>query len=86
MRDRRRLVPVCMMHIGRMGVGMLYLAVYVRVRMGLSGRILRSVRMLMMGIVDMEMFVGHRLVNMFVFVMLGGMEPDAERHQNTCGQ
>ena len=51
--------------------------------MWLTGWIARLVRMLMMFIMNMGVVMNHRRMDMPVLVVLGEMEPDTDRHQQT---
>jgi hypothetical protein len=66
-------MPVRVMHVRRVRMGMFYRAVRVDVGMRLPRWLLRPMHMLMVRVVDMRMFVVHRLVNMRVLVMLGSV-------------
>jgi len=49
--------------------------------MRLAGRIVRPMRVLVMFVVRMKMVVFHGLVTMFVFMVLGQVQPDPRAHQ-----
>ena len=55
----------------------------VRMRMGLARRVLGTVRVLMVFVMQMRMRVSHRLVNVLMFVMLSHVQPDTYRHQSS---
>ena len=55
----------------------------VRVRVRFLSVPLRTVLMLVMFIVDVLVRMLQRVVGVFMFVMLGKMQPDARRHQPT---
>ena len=69
-------VPVPVMDIGvvRMGVFQAGVDVFVRVR--LAGKIVRSVRVLVMVVVGVAVFVDHAAVNVRVVVPLGQVQID----------
>jgi hypothetical protein len=64
----------------RVTVNQLLVTVPVRVR--LSGRVSRPVRVLMMRIVRVQMLMLHRLMPVLVPVPFRQMEPDPSPHQN----
>ena len=71
-----------------MGVGIMRMGVrepFMRMEMGMrfTGRIVRRVLMLVMLVVDVQMFVLLELVNMRVLVAFGEVEPYAGQHENT---
>lgn len=67
-------VRVVRMSVFQAGVDM-----HVRVR--LVGRIVRSVRVLVMVVVGVAVFVAHEAVDMGVIMPLGQMQIDADQHQ-----
>ena len=64
-----------------MSVGMSQFRVAVGMTVRFSGRVRRSVLVLVMFVVDVAVFVLHRLVLVFVFVPLREVQPDADAHQ-----
>src|SRR5438034_4379814 len=50
-------------------------------RMRLAGGIVRPMRVLVMFVVRMKMVVLHSFVTMFVFMVLGQVQPDPRAHQ-----
>src|SRR5919109_4606268 len=79
------LMSVLMMHIGNMRVRMAQAAMLVHVRMRLTSRIVRFVRVPMVLVMHMRMGVDDRLMHVLVLVMFAQMQPDAERHQCSGG-
>lgn len=75
-------VAVVQIRIMRMAVDEARMLVPVRMRLGPR---IRAMLMLVVRVMDMEMFVLHRLVGMFVHVLLGQMQPQADRHQHAAG-
>jgi hypothetical protein len=69
-----------MMHIRDVRVAMHQSLVPMGMSVGLAGGIIGRVLMLVMRVVDVRVQVLHRLVNMFMLVMLGEMEPHADGH------
>ena len=65
----------------RMGVGQWF--VPVRMTVTYTGRHLDVMRMLMVFVVNMRMVVRHLLVDVQMFMALGQMQPDTERHQRS---
>ena len=57
----------------------------VPVRMRLTRRVIRAVRVLVMLVVGVQVLVFHRFVSMFVAVAFSEMKPDAERHEQGGG-
>src|SRR6266566_9194360 len=56
----------------------------VRMRMGLARRVLGTVRVLMVFVMQMRMRVSHRLVNVLMFVMLSHVQPETQCHEHSC--
>ena len=71
------------MDIRRMRVRMRHRYMPVRMRVRLPPIPVRIVLMLVMFIVDVLVRMLQRVVGVFMFVMLGKMQPDARRHQPT---
>ena len=80
------LVRVSVVDIGvvRMLVAHSCVRVLVRVRLGRIDA--GGVGVLMVGIVDVRMGVGERLMRVRVLVTLGQVQPDADRHEGGCYQ
>ena len=72
-----------MVEVGIVRVSVADRRVAMPVGVGLAGRVLRRVRMLMVVVVHMTMLVFQRLVLMRVFVPFGEMQPDADAHQRS---
>jgi len=79
-------MSVLVMHIRHVGMHMLQRGVAMRMCMRLAGRIVRTMLVLVMGIMDVWMNMLHRLMKMFVSVMLGYVKPDTNRHQEAGTQ
>lgn len=73
-----------MMKIRIVRVGMDQRFVLVRVRMGLPAIPGEVMRMLVMGIVRMQVLVFEQFMRVLVFVPLTHVQPYAERHQCAC--
>ena len=56
------------------------------VRMGLAGRIVRAMRVLMVRIVHMRVTVLQGLMDVFVLMVLGQVQPDPEAHEQAGDQ
>lgn len=76
-------MPVQMVHVRHMGMTVLHPRVPVRVGVGLARWVVGQVLMLMVGIVHVRVAVLQGLVLMFVLVVFGQMQPDANPHQQT---
>src|SRR5215469_8076123 len=73
-----------------MQVGIVRVLVYkalvpVPVAVRLFGGIARAMRVLMVGVMDVPVLVVERLMYMPVFVPLGEMQVNADRHEGGCG-
>lgn len=66
------------MHIGRVGMGVLQLVVFMNMRVRFPGGIKITVRVPVMFIMNVGVRMRRRIVNVLVLVMLGEMQPDAE--------
>jgi hypothetical protein len=55
-------------------------SVAVRMAVRLPGRIVRRVLVLMVVVMDVRVRVPHFFVHVFVFVVFGEVQPDADRH------
>ena len=66
-----------------MGVAVDQFRVNMSVRVRFAGGVSRQVFMLVMNVVNVSMFMLGNVVLMFVFVMLGDMDVNADSHQ--CG-
>jgi hypothetical protein len=75
-------MPVGMVHVGHMRVRVTHRRMLVEMRVRLAGRIERAVRMAMVLVMNMRMGVRHRLVPVLVRVLLGQVQPHADRHQD----
>ena len=69
------------MQIGVVGMPMHQFDVPVPMSMRLSGGIALGVLVLVMGIVTMPVLVFHRLVEVFMLVLFGQMQPKTQPHQ-----
>ena len=76
---------VRMVHVRHMRMRVLQALMAMCMRVGFPGRIIRTVFVLVMCIMNVRMRVLHRLVNMLVLVLLSQMQPDADRHHASCG-
>ena len=72
---------VAVVQIGIVPVGMRERVVTVDMRMRLSCRVARNMRMLVMFVMDVLMFVFNRLMGMVVFMPLRKMQPHTCGHQ-----
>ena len=77
---------VRVVHVRHVGMLVRQTVVTVRVRVGLARRILRSMLVLVMCIVDVWMGVFHRLVNVLVLMVLGQDVARRRGHQKAGGQ
>ena len=75
-------VAVMEVRIVRMPVDEARMLVPVRMRLGPR---IRSMLVLVVRIMDMEMLMFHRLVDVLVHMLLGQMQPQADRHQHAAG-
>jgi len=66
-------MPVDVMHIGHVRMTVPYRSMVVKVSVGLPGRVVSAMRVLMVLIVRMRMSVRQWLVFMFMFVIFGQM-------------
>ena len=73
-------VPMHVMYVRNVRMSMPDPDMPVRMRMRLACRIVRTMFMLMMFIMNMGVIVKQRIVLVRVFVMFSQMQPDAERH------
>ena len=76
---------VTVVGVGIVRVGMRHPSVLMAVSMRLARRICGGVFVLMVLVVIVEMFVFLGFMNMFVFVPLGDVQPNAYQHENACG-
>lgn len=76
---------VAVVDIRVMGVGVFHPRMLVAMRVGLSDGIVRRVRVLVMFVVDVQMLVLHRLVNMGVFMPFAYVQPNANQHEQAGG-
>ena len=60
--------------------------VLVNMGMRFSRWIIQAVLMLVVLVMHVGMGMLHRLVDMFMIVLLGRMQPDSQSHQRTCRQ
>ncbi len=79
-------MPVLVMHVGRVRMLVLEPAMHVEMRMRLPWRVFGIVLMLVVLIMHVGMRVRCRLVDMFVFVAFGEVQPNAHSHQAACQQ
>ena len=70
-----------MMNVRVVWMGVFQAGVDVFVRVRFAGRIVRSVRVLVMVVVGVAVFVAHEAVDMGVIMPLGQMQIDADQHQ-----
>ena len=75
-------MPVSMVDVGVMGTSMNEPLVPVGMRMWLSGRIVRRMLVPVVLVVNVEMIVCHRFMNMRVLMALGYVEPNTGKHEN----
>ena len=76
-----------MMNVRVVWMGVFQAGVDVFVRVRFAGRIVRSVRVLVMVVVGVAVFVAHEAVDMGVIMPLGQMQIDAGQHQRAgCDQ
>ena len=80
---RGLLVPMSMMGIRHVWVGMSEPTVFMPMGVRLARRIACLVFVLMMLIMNMWMHVSGWLVRMRMLMMLGKVQPDAQRHKST---
>jgi hypothetical protein len=78
-----RSVPVLVVHVRHMRMRVFQPTVAVRVRVGFAGRVLRPMAVLMVLVMHMRMRVHQWFMYMLMLVVLGHMQPDSNRHQNT---
>ena len=64
-------------------VGVSHRRVVVRMAVGFAGRIVRTVLVLVVFVVNVTVVVGHRLMVVFVFVPLGQVQPDPHAHERS---
>jgi hypothetical protein len=76
-------MPVRVVHIGHMRVRMAQRAMLMEMGVRLSRWIRRAVRVSVMRIMHVRMCMGEGLVNVFVLVMFGHMQPYACGHQTS---
>ena len=74
------LVPVVQVRVVRVRVCKMLVTMPVGVR--LARRVIRSVCVLVVLVVGVQMFVLHRFVMVLVLVTLGQVEPDAKAHEH----
>ena len=80
-------MAVCVMHIGNVGMLVAHPLVTVQMRMRLSRRVFARMRVLVVRIMHVWMRMFHRLMLMLVAMVLGQVQPDSERHeQSRCQQ
>jgi hypothetical protein len=80
-------VPVPMMNVRVVWMSVFQAGVDVFVRVRFAGRIVRSVRVLVMVVVGVAVFVDHAVVDVRVIVPLGQVQIDAGQHQRAgCDQ
>ncbi len=72
-----------MMDVGIVGMGVGQRLVLVRVAVRLSWRVVGGVSVLVVFVVDVAVFMLHRLVFVFVFVPLRKVQPDAHAHERS---
>ena len=78
-------MPVPMMGIGHVGVAVHQGRMLVPVRVRFARRITRSVRVLVVLVVGVQVLVFQRFVTMLMLVTLGQVQPNAEAHEH-CGE
>jgi hypothetical protein len=74
-------MPMGVVHVRHVRMSVAYQAMAMRMGVRLACRIVRTMVMGVMRIVHVRMGVLHHRMLMFVVVLLGEMQPDAERHQ-----
>jgi hypothetical protein len=72
-----------MVHVGHVGMRVLEPTMTMRMGVRFAGRVLGQVWMLMVLVMHVGMRVHQRLMDMLVLVVLGHMQPDARRHEDT---
>ena len=77
-------MTVDMMHIRHVRMRMLEPAMRMEMSVRLTGRFRSAMLVSMMFIVRMRMRMGHRLVNVFVPVSFGEVQPNAHSHESSC--
>ena len=75
-------MPVPVMNVGVMRVRMKQGLVPVRVAVRLASRVVRTVGVLVMFIVGVEVVMLHRFVLMLVFMAFGQVQPHPQSHQD----
>ena len=72
-----------MMDVRVVGVGVSHCLVRVRVAVRLSWRVVGGVLMLVVFVMDVAVFMLHRLMCVLMFVPLGKVQPDADAHERS---
>ena len=74
-------MPMGMMHVRHVRVAVAYRVMAMQVCVRFSWRLVWAMSVLMMLIMSMGMCMLHRLMPMFMVVIFGEVQKDAERHQ-----
>jgi hypothetical protein len=74
-------MPMRMVHVGYVRMRVPHRGVLVKMRVRLTWRVGSSMPVLVMLVVHMRMRMAHHLVNMFMLVVLGRVQPYAYTHQ-----
>ena len=82
--DKELSVSVSVVDVRVVGMRMDQFLVSMPVRVRLAGRIVRRVCVLVMLVVVVKVFVFHRFVPVQVFVPLGQVQPNTDRHEHRC--
>ena len=77
-------MPVPMVDVGVMDVSVLQNVMPVRMAVRFSGRIIRSVPVPVVFVMRVQVVVRQRLMDVFVLVPFGQMEPHAQAHKGSC--
>ena len=74
---------VCVVHIGSVRMTVLQAVVKMMVGTRFARRVINRVLMLVVRIVHMCVGMLHRIMNVFVMIVFGKMQPDAKAHQQS---
>ena len=78
-------MPVAVMHVGGMRMLMAHRLVAMGMGVWLAGWIVRAMTVLVVHIVGMRMGMRHDSVLMVMRVIFGQVQPDAQTHEESCG-
>jgi hypothetical protein len=76
-------MPMSTMHIGSVRMCVPQRSMIVWMSMGLARRVRLLMRVLVMRVMHVRVLVLHRLMDVFVFVVLGKVQPDSQGHKQT---